>query len=158
MPVIFPLIGLIAVVRVFKKGIKANRLLRNGLQTTGKLISKKHTGVWVGSRRHGDAKPIYKLTFEFTAENRQNYKAVTKTEKPEKLEDEAAEPLLYDPIDPSHAVMLDALPGWPRIDDNGNIRVGSPVWTTVGAIILLIFPAAVIIGHGTYIYLRFFAN
>jgi hypothetical protein len=35
--------------------------------------------------------------------------------------DEALEPLLYDPSRPSHAVMLDALPGRPTIDASGQL-------------------------------------
>jgi hypothetical protein len=67
------------------------------------------------------------------------------------LEDEPEEPLLYDPLLPSYAVMLDDLPGSPRIDDAGNIKCKSPA----AAILLLIIPLATLLGHGTYLYLRF---
>jgi len=158
MPVIFPLIGLCFIIKGLKKGARSNRLLQNGLQTTGKLISKVYTGVDVGSRRDGTAEPIYKLTFEFTAEDGKTYKTRVKTEKPQELENEAAEPLLYEPTNPSYAVMLDDLPGGPRVDEHGYIKTKSPIFTVVRAIVSLTFPAAVIIGHGTYIYLKFFAH
>jgi hypothetical protein len=77
---------------------------------------------------------------------------------PEELEDETAEPLLYEPMNPSYALMLDDLPGGPRVDEDGYIKTKSPIFTVIRAIVSLTIPAAVIIGHGTYIYLKFFAH
>ncbi len=62
------------------------------------------------------------------------------------------EPLLYDPGAPSRAVLLDELPGNPRIDENGQIRLDSPAKT----LLALIVPSVVIIGHGCYLLSRFF--
>jgi hypothetical protein len=104
MPIIFPLVGLCLMTVGLKKGIRGNRLLVIGHQTTGKLKSKVATSTKINNRT------VFKLTFEFTAADGIGYEAVGKTHKPEKLEDEAEEPLLYDPILPSYAVMLDALP------------------------------------------------
>ena len=56
------------------------------------------------------------------------------------------EPLLYNPAAPSDAVLLDALPGEPRIDENGHIRVKS-AWKVL---LTLIIPAAALIGHTLY--------
>ncbi len=61
------------------------------------------------------------------------------------------EPLLYDPLLPSYAIMLDDLPGSPRIDQGGNIKTATPA----AAFLSLILPAVTIIGHGTYIWLNF---
>ena len=79
------------------------------------------------------------------------YQAIARTHEIAKLEDQAEEPLLYDPMRPAYAVMLDDLPGNPRINDNGNIQAGP----ASGTIMLLIIPLATIIGHGMYIYLKF---
>ncbi len=144
-PVVFPLIGLLFIIRGIRKGIKANRLLTLGEQTTGKLKSKERTNTKVNK------KPVYKLTFEFKTPEGMTYETMVKTHETGKLEDEAEEPLLYDPMRPSYAVMLDDLPGNPRINDNGNIQAGS----ASGTIMLLIIPLATIIGHGIYIYLKF---
>jgi len=153
-PLIFPLIGLFMLIAGIKKGIKANRLLALGEQTTGRLKSKEKINMEVGRRRRRRvSKPFYKLTFEFTTADGETSEVVVKTNEPHKLEDQPEEPLLYDPMRPSYAVMLDDLPGGPRIQENGNIQVGSAVKT----IIVLIIPLATIIGHGIYIYLKFFS-
>lgn len=144
-PVVFPMIGLLFIIRGIKKGIKANRLLTLGEQTTGKLKSKERTNTKVNK------KPVFKLTFEFNTPEGMTYETLVKTHETGKLEDEAEEPLLYDPVLPSYAVMLDDLPGNPRIMENGTIQAGS----AAGVIMLLIIPLATIIGHGIYIYLKF---
>jgi hypothetical protein len=145
MPIIFPVIGLCFIIAGIRKGVKACHLLRHGEQTTGELISKDRTGTKVNDE------PVYKLTFEFAASDGTVNQAVAKTHRPEVLEDEEHEPLLYDPSRPEYAVMLDDLPGNPRIDTAGNIRAGS----AVGALLALFIPAVTLIGHGIYIYLRF---
>ena len=76
---------------------------------------------------------------------------MAKTHRPEVLEDEEQELLLYDPSRPGYAVMLDNLPGNPRIDSAGDIRAGS----AASALLVLVIPATALIGHGIYIYLRF---
>ena len=144
-PVVFPMIGLLFIIRGIKKGIKANRLLTLGEQTTGRLKSKERTNTKVNK------KPVFKLTFEFNTPEEMTYETLVKTHETGKLEDQAEEPLLYDPVHPSYAVMLDDLPGNPRIMENGTIQAGS----AAGTIMLLIIPLATIIGHGIYIYLKF---
>ena len=127
------------------KGIKANRLLALGEQTTGRLKSKEKTNTKVNK------KPVYKLTFEFNTLEGMTYETMVKTHETGKLEDQTEEPLLYEPMRPSYAVMLDDLPGAPRIQENGNIQAGSVAIT----IMALIIPLATIIGHGIYIYLKY---
>ena len=148
MPIIFPLVGLCLMTVGLRKGIRGNRLLAIGHQTTGKLKSKVATSTKINNRT------VFKLTFEFTAADGIGYEAVGKTHKPEKLEDEAEEPLLYNPILPSYVVMLDALPGSPRIDANGDIRAGSPVT----ALMCLAIPTVTVLGHAGYVYVKFLAN
>ncbi|MHC4692645.1 MAG: DUF3592 domain-containing protein [Planctomycetota bacterium] len=144
-PAVFPMIGLLFIIGGMRKGIKANRLLTLGEQTTGKLKSKERTNTKVNK------KIVYKLTFEFNTLEGMTYEVLVKTHETGKLEDQEEEPLLYNPMRPSYAVMLDDLPGNPRINENGNIQAGS----AAGTIMLLIIPLATIIGHGIYIYLKF---
>jgi hypothetical protein len=145
---IFPLIGAILIANGLRMGIKANRLLAYGKTAAGKLTSKVGTNVQINE------KTVYKLTFEFTAEDGYSYEVIAKSHTPEKLEDEAQEPLLYDADDPNYAVMLDSLPGSPRVDERGNIRTASPVQ----ALLSLVLPLVTIIGHGTYACMRFFPH
>jgi hypothetical protein len=59
-----------------------------------------------------------------------------------------------DPSRPSNAVMLDALPGSPRIDESGNIKAGS----TAAALLCLALPTVTVLGHSGYIYVKFLSN
>ena len=144
-PVVFPVIGLCLIIAAFRKGLKANGLLANGVLGKGRLKYKEKTNTQVNNQ------PVYKLTFEFSTPEGTSYEVSAKTHMPEKLEDQQEEPLLYEPIYPKNAVMLDNLPGAPRIDENGNIRAGSPLV----ALLSLVIPVGGIIGHGVYIYIRF---
>ncbi|MEW6027421.1 MAG: hypothetical protein AB1599_09035 [Planctomycetota bacterium] len=142
---IFPLIGFIFVFFGIKSGFKSIRLLRYGKVGRAKLKSKTATSTKINNQ------VVYKLTFEFTAEDGAKYDAVAKSHKPELLEDEAEEQLLYDETNPEYAVLLDALPGAPDIDAQGRIQArgyfaGLPV---------LIIPLITVIGHGIYMCLRF---
>ncbi len=148
LPVIFPILGIWSIIVGLRKGIRANRLLTIGQQTTGRLKSKAATRAKLGK------KTIYKLTFEFTTQDGIIHKAIGETHLPEKLEDEDEEPLLYDPLQPSNAVMLDALPGSPRIDENGNIRAGSLSKT----LLCFVLPTLTVLGNAVYIFVRFLAD
>lgn len=143
--VIFPLAGFFIMLSGFRGGIKGARLLGNGWLALGRLKSKEDTGGRVND------KPIFKMTFEFTADDGGTYEAVAKTHKPWLLEDEEQEILLYDRRNPSSAVMLDSLPGAPTIDKNGRIRTKKG--GGVGA--SLILPVLTVLGHGGYFLLRF---
>ena len=145
LPLIFPVIGLLFITGGIKKGVKANRLLALGEQATGKLKSKEKTNTQVNNKN------VYKLTFEFSTPEGITYEATAKTHETAKLQDQTEEPLLYDPMRPSYAVMLDDLPGNPRIMENGTIHAG-PAAVTIK---VLVIPLATIIGHGIYIYLKF---
>ena len=145
--VIFPAIGLGFIITGLRKGLKANRLLANGELGKGRLKSKVKTNMQINDQ------PVYKLTFEFSTPEGTSYEVFAKTHLPEKLEDQQDEPLLYEPMYPKNAVMLDNLPGAPRIDENGNIRVGSPIVVLLN----LVIPVISVIGHGVYVYIRFLA-
>jgi len=68
------------------------------------------------------------------------------------LEDEAEERVLYDPYNPTYAVMNDSLPGSPAIDSLGQFQVAS----YYRALLVLIIPGITILGHGAYAYYKFF--
>jgi hypothetical protein len=142
--VLFPLIGLCFMLAGFRKGRKAVRLLANGEQALGVLKSKESTSTRINDR------PVYKLTFEFTDQTGQTHEAMAKTHEPERLQDDADEPLLYDPLRPSCATMLDHLPGAPRVDEMGQIQTQSPL----KSLLVTIVPALSIIGHGLYLAWR----
>ena len=136
---LFPLIGLVFVVFGLSGGIKANRLLAQGKVTQGVLKSKEPTSTRVNNR------PVYKLTFEFRADDGGIYEVVSKTHLLQLLEDEAEEQLVYDPRHPAHAVMMDNLPGSPDIDEMGFIHSTS----FTSGVLPLILPGLTMFVHGT---------
>ena len=130
---IFPAIGLGLVVPFVISGIKRNRLLREGILTTGVLIHKTRTNITINNR------PVWELTFEFTDRLGQRHEAKARSTDTSRLEDDSSEPLLYDPNDPSRAYVLDEAPARPQFGLNGEMlgRGG-------GALARLILPAIVI--------------
>lgn len=145
---IFPAVGLCFIVAGLRKGRKAMRLLVHGKQGVGTLKSKEATGTQMNDQM------VYKLTFEFVADDGRTYEAVAKTHQTHELEDDAEEPLLYDPIRPAYATMLDHLPGSPRIDANGSVQTDS----AGRSLAVLFLPIISIAGHGIWAYLCCFSS
>lgn len=143
--VIFPLLGFAMVAAGLRRGFRAMRLLVHGKVSQGKLVSKVATNARVNNQ------PVYKLTFEFQADDGFSYQTVVRTHACRVLEDEPQEPLVYDPVDPTNAVLLDSLPGGPRVDASGALRVANPIL----GLLSLLLPAICIVGHGTYACVRF---
>lgn len=135
--IVFPLIGFAIVYGSLVVGGKRNDLLRNGALAYGTLIGKRPTNVTVNKRR------VFELTFTFTAQDGRQCEAKASSSITSKLEDEAQEPLLYDPNNPERAFLLDDAPARPQFNEIGELK-GRPV----AAIALLILPVIVLLGHG----------
>ena len=136
--VIFPFVGLIILIFALRTGVKRNHLLREGLLTTGTLVSKEPTATTVNKRR------VWKLTFEYIDRAGQRREVEARTTDTERLQDEKAEPLLYDPSAPStRAYMLDEAPARPTFDADGQLEA-----RPLAAVVALFIPALVIVGHG----------
>jgi hypothetical protein len=138
--VIFPLIGAVFVAFGLRRGVRGVRLLAHGLLAEGKMVARSATSMRVNKQT------VFEYTFVFTAEDGKLYQAVGRTHTG-LLEDEDREPLVYDPWDPRRAVMLGCLPGDPRIDEDGRIRVKHPLAGLAAAVI----PLAAIVGNGAYL-------
>lgn len=140
---IFPAVGLGFIIISVLMGIKGNHLLKHGQVTTGKLISKEATNTRINNQT------VYKLTFEFTADNGLRYETSARSHRPYNLEDEDAEQIVYDPANPHHAVLVDNLPGAPDIDEFGQIYVANPA----RSLVVLILPVlAVTVHSGIFLY------
>jgi hypothetical protein len=144
--VIFPAVGLGFIAFGLVGGIKANRLLTNGKLGMGRLKLKEPTNTRINHQM------VYKYTFEFNDEIGRNHNVVSRTHIIGVLEDEQEERLLYDPNNPSYAVMMDSLPASPAIDSMGNIVDAKPL----RGLLVLIAPGISIIGNGAYLLLKFF--
>ena len=117
---IFPFIGFVLLLFATRTGVRRNALLRNGLLTSGKLVGRERTNMTINDR------PVWKMIFEFTGRDGQRHEASANTTDTSRLEDEAQEPLLYDPDNPSRAYVLDEAPARPQFEPNGELK-GRPV-------------------------------
>ncbi|MGA2137976.1 MAG: DUF3592 domain-containing protein [Verrucomicrobiia bacterium] len=141
---IFPLVGAGFLIPGLIQGWKGDRLLANGKVAFGAFKSKERTNTSVNN------KTVYKLIFEFTTDTGQTCQAVTRTYQPEQLEDGQQHEVVYDPLTPSYAVMVDSLPGSPRIDERGVIQPAG----FGSALCVSLLPALVIIANTTCLCLK----
>ena len=124
---LFPLVGISLAMSQFRVGRRGVRLLRYGVETEGRLVSKTETTVTLNKA------PIMALAFEYQANDGKTYTTTVKTISPERLEDDAREKMLYDPYAPERATPLDHLPGQPVVTSTGEIdaKPGSAVLVLV---------------------------
>lgn len=144
MVVIFPIAGLGLMLPGYFLGKKAKRLLECGQLAEAALQDKQPTNTSINKQR------VYKLRFEFTASDGRKYPATTRTHQPAKLEDEATEQVIYDPNDPQRALLVDAMPGAFRVDENGNIQPES----SRRALLVTILPVLTVLGNFAWAVLR----
>lgn len=147
-----PLIGVGLMGFGIVKGLRGLRLLRYGKLTNGVLISREATNTSINKRT------VYKYTFAFKNDDQQSCEVSAKTHLSGRFSGEhidgveqtqsanIEEPLLYDPHNPEEALLLDDLPGAPRIDSRGQIP-GS----MSSLVPSLILPAVIIGGHAYWI-------
>ena len=143
--VVFPLIGLAMVVYSLMEGIKGIQLLRGGELAQATLISAEPTSMSVNNR------PVIRLTFDFTDSDGGLHEVISRTTQPELLQDQKTETVLYDPRNPDDAVLLDSLPGSPRLTQEGSLEMEA----SQSSYLLAIIPAVTVLGHGAYLLFRF---
>lgn len=110
---LFPLIGAVLGSVGLRSGLKMMRLMSQGRLTRGTLLTKEATSTRVNEQ------PVMKLTFGFEDEYGETHHAVARSHRPERLEDEAMELVIYDPRSPADAAVLDELSCQPRVDPEG---------------------------------------
>jgi hypothetical protein len=119
--VFFPFCTFLIVSGVLK-GHRAVHLLRKGYPGSGILTEKIETGEKTGSQ------PVYELRYTFTDHQSRPCIAIARSEYPQRLTDQEAEPLLFLPENPAFNVMLDNLPGYPRINAQGGIQYSGNIF------------------------------
>ena len=144
---LFPLVGAGFIYAGLRQGVKGIRLLGEGSLTEGRFLSREATSTRINNRT------VYSYLFEFEASDGRVYQARGRSHLPEKFagesepvhghggegEEEIIEQLLYNPENPADAVLLDDLPGSPRISGDGLVHL------TGARPIGLLLPAAVVI-------------
>ena len=142
---IFPLVGLGVLIPFTLYGRKKNRVLRNGILTTGKAIDVRPTNVRINNQ------PVWEVVFEFHDRNGQRRECSGRSTDPTRMQDEENEPLLYDPENPSKAYVIDEAPARPKFDLNGDLE-GRP--TAAG--FALIVPGIVIAANALIFAVKYF--
>jgi hypothetical protein len=140
-------VGGVMVFFSLREGLRAARLLGTGRLAFGKLASVAGTGTTINNRQ------VMAMTFQFRAHDGATYDVTSKTHRPEALDDQEEELVLYDPDDPTRGVALDALPGSLQVHQSGEIRPRHPIT----CLATLIVPGLTLVGHGLYLFLRFVA-
>jgi hypothetical protein len=100
--VLFPLLGLGFVSFGFSRGVRASYLLKHGMLTSARFVSKTPTNLQVGRQT------VYSFTFAFTTDHGQACTASSKTLSA-LFENGGEELALYDPVQPQRVVILGAL-------------------------------------------------
>jgi hypothetical protein len=133
--------------RQLLRRVDALRLLERGMVTYGTLIEKRELPT------SGDDPPKVLLRFSFDGQNGETHVVEVETHSPGRLEDDPREQLVYPPGRPQEAVMIDALPGQPRIREDNTISVADHKPGVVLGM-LLVAVAALVNLVGAYLYVR----
>ena len=121
---------------VWSDTLEIARRVAHGIPAMGRFVGETKTNV------HINDTPVMAMTFEFKTVDGRTARCVAKTHETRELRDDAEEPLVYDPEDPAIAVLLDELPGRPRITEDSVVRSReSMTWH------LLLVPVATVLMH-----------
>jgi len=129
---LLPAAALIFIAVGLRRGQTRLRLLTAGVPVPGKLVEKAPTLTRINNRT------VYKMTFQYVAHDGVARHTAAKTHRPERLEDEANECVLYDPDNPAKATLFDSMPGKIAIDESGQLQARSraflilPLLATLG--------------------------
>lgn len=144
---VFPLVGAGFITAGVRKGLKGIGLLGRGSPTDGRFIRREATSTRINNRT------VYSYLFEFEDDRNRTWQVSGRSHLPERFagepgagrgkrgEEDVLEPLLYNPDNPADALLLDDLPGSPRIRADGRVTL-----TGAGKLAILL-PAVVIIGN-----------
>jgi hypothetical protein len=101
---IFPITGGIMLYAGLKKRLMYLKILQIGKVTFGVFDRMETTGASINSQN------VYKMFFNYVAEDQKVYQAFGETHKTHRLKDEQFEPLVFNPANPEEAIMIDGLP------------------------------------------------
>ncbi len=142
--IVIPLIGLAFILYSFRKNMKSLDLIECGLFASGKMIHKEATTSRINNQ------PIYKVIYEFEAENGKSYKAEGKTHRAHLLQEGVDQQIIYAQKEPSYSVLFDTIPFAPKMDEEGSFLPipKRNMW-------VLVLPVLTVFGNIGYILGRF---
>ena len=113
---LFPVIGAALALGDLARRRSALRLLRHGTMTRGVFDTMEATSTRINEQ------PVMAITFRFEDEYGTEHTAVAKSHQTARLRDEPHELIVYDPLNPNDASVLDELPCQPRVGADGNFE------------------------------------
>jgi hypothetical protein len=139
---LFPIVGVCLLLPGLRKGLKANRLMRQGRPALAEFVERVKTNMSVNNRA------VHKLTYKYTADDGVVYPIEVKTHEVEAFCNNDYKRVLYDPGNPACAVMLEDLSDGLQIDGAGNFQ---PVGA-LSLITVMFIPVLSVVGHGYFLY------
>jgi hypothetical protein len=89
----------------YRRTKKERKIIMTGRPARGKLIFAEPTNMRINEQ------PVYKLTYEYSTSHETIQRFSVRSHLIRNISDDHAEILIYDPGDPSKAVVVDTLPG-----------------------------------------------
>jgi len=142
---IFPCVGLAVVLCGIRSGLKRVHLLQNGIFAEGTIESKQRTSMRVNRNT------VYRLQIKFIADDGNPHVLSTKAYQPQALDETVPQGLFYDPMNTQNAFLTAKLPFRLQLDQFGDFSDDR----SNKAVLSLLVPAVVIIGHAMYALTRF---
>lgn len=112
--VLVPIVGGLLVLFGVWRNARRIRLLVHGEVAAATLVDSQPTNTTINGRR------VQAMTFNFLDGQGRTRTTIVRTHRPEAVTDDAAETVVYEP-GTGDAVLLDALPGRPQRDANGEL-------------------------------------
>ena len=113
--VLLPFVGGLLVLWGVWRNARRLRLLVRGEVAAATLVDSQPTNTTINGRR------VQAMTFRFLDGQGRTRTTIVRTHRPETVTDDAAETVVYDP-GTGAAVLLDALPGKPQREPNGELQ------------------------------------
>ena len=113
--VLLPIVGAVLVLCGVWRNARRLRLLVHGEVATAMLVASEPTNTTINGRR------VQAMTFRFLDGQGRTRTTIVRTHRPEAVTDDVAETVVYDP-GTGAAVLLDALPGQPQRETNGELQ------------------------------------
>ncbi len=128
MVLIFPLIGIIAIIFPLIDVIKKLKIMRIGQSAYGTYEGKRATGSRINDRK------VYEMFFKFTGPNSKEYTIKTKTHRKKRLQDDEKELIIFDPQNPNNAFPVDVLPNFAKqfiLKDYQSLQYNMSSWERI---------------------------
>lgn len=131
--------GLILIAIGWPGAAKASRLLRYGVAGKARVVGRRPTAMQVNRQT------VFEFRLAFKDEMGAEHTFTARTHRTDLVGDEAEEPILYDPLYPEQAVVVDAIPAAATVDEFGQWAEPGEVGPYLKAALIALVAAAQIV-------------